>query len=99
MKKVLIVGSSHFVETESANIIKTIQDADVETFFGDEMDKSEFYSFINSVSLFGDPKVAFIRNLHLMKNISEFILSMESCNETHIILGADKNSVKTPVCR
>lgn len=96
MKKVLLAGTNHFVETQSAKIIKSIKDADVEVFFADELNKNEFYSFINSVSLFGDPKVAFVRNVHNIKDCADFIKSLESCTETHIILAADKEQLKNP---
>ena len=64
MIKAFIVGSSYFIDTESAKLIASVKDADKETFFCDELNKSELYSFVNSVNLFGDPKIALIRNAH-----------------------------------
>ncbi len=96
MTKVFISGTNHFIEAESAKIISSLKDADTETYFGDELDKNEFYSFINSVSLFGNPKIAFIRNAQNIKNPAEFIKTLESCTETHIIIGADKDGLKDP---
>lgn len=96
MIKVLIIGSNHFVEQESSKIINSIDEADIETYFGDELNKNEsdFFSFVNSVSLFGNQKIAYIRNAHDIKGLDNFIKSLESCIETNLILTGDKNSIK-----
>lgn len=96
MIKVLIVGSNHFIEQESKKIINKIQDADIETFFGDELNKSEFFSFVNSVSLFGNEKIAFVRNAHSIKELDEFIKSLENCIETNVIIIGNQDNIKNP---
>ncbi len=96
MIKVLIIGSNHFVEQESSKIINSIDDADIETYFGDELNKneSEFFSFVNSVSLFGNQKIAYIRNTQDIKELDNFIKSLESCIETNLIITGNKDSIK-----
>lgn len=109
MIKAFIVGSSYFIDTESAKLIASVKGADKETFFCDELNKSELYSFVNSVNLFGDPKIALIRNAqHFAKKtknadkpekadkLDEFVKSLSSCTETHIIIAADKDGIKNP---
>ncbi len=96
MIKVFIIGSNHFVENESSKLIEKIGQSDIETYFGDELNRNDFFSFVNSVSLFGDPKIAFVRNAHNIKNLDDFLKNLESCIETHLIFTADINSIKKP---
>lgn len=88
MEKYFITGSPYFVEKKIETVTVQYEDANIETFFADELNKQEFMEYINSVDLFGNVKIAVLRNTEKLKDIKQFIESTSKCTETILILTA-----------
>ncbi len=88
MDKVYISGSSYFVDKNIKKYTKDNDEIDLEIFFGDELNKEEFLSYINSVDLFGNEKIAVLRNANKIKNIEQLVISMAKCQESSLIISS-----------
>lgn len=84
-EKSIVIGSDFFITTNVNKIIDLNEDADIEKYFGDELNIDEYFAFINSVSIFGNDKIAYIRNIDKIKDLTGFLKSVESCIETTLI--------------
>ena len=71
MEKYFITGSSYFIDKNIKLFTPKNEDLEMEIFFGDELNKEDFLSYINSVDLFGSPKAAIIRNAGRIKDIEQ----------------------------
>ncbi len=94
MKKLLIVGQQHFIDSTIASNLPKDDDTDIEIYFGDEIKLSEFYAYANSPSLFGDDKYAIVRKVDNISDVENFIENTKNCIETNIILSAEKMTDK-----
>lgn len=88
MEKYFITGSPYFVEKKVEAVTVQYEEANIETFFADELNKQEFMEYINSVDLFGNVKIAVLRNTEKLKDIKSFIESVSRCTETILIFTA-----------
>lgn len=52
MEKYFITGSSYFIDKNIKLFTPKDDNLDLEIFFGDELNKEDFLSYINSVDLF-----------------------------------------------
>lgn len=86
MEKYFITGSSYFIDKNIKLFTPKNEDLEMEIFFGDELNKEYFLSYINSVDLFGSPKVAVIRNAGRIKDIEQLAEIMSKCSETTLII-------------
>lgn len=86
MEKYFITGSSYFIDKNIKLFTPKNEDLEMEIFFGDELNKEDFLSYINSVDLFGSPKAAIIRNAGRIKNIEQLAEIMSNCSETTLII-------------
>lgn len=86
MKKYFIIGSSYFIDKNIKLFTPKNEDLEMEIFFGDELNKEDFLSYINSVDLFGSPKTAIIRNAGRIKDIEQLAKIMSKCSETTLII-------------
>lgn len=86
MEKYFITGSSYFIDKNIKLFTPKNEDLDLEIFFGDELNKEYFLSYINSVDLFGSPKAAVIRNAGRIKDIEQLAEIMSKCSETTLII-------------
>lgn len=86
MNKYFITGSNYFIDKHIKSLITSDNDLNLEIFFGDELNKEEFLSYINSVDLFGNKKAAILRNTNRIKNIQQFAEAMAKCTETLLII-------------
>ena len=86
MEKYFITGSSYFIDKNIKLFTPQDNDLDLEIFFGDELNKEEFLSYINSMDLFGNPKAAVLRNAARVKDIKQLAESMPKCTETTLII-------------
>lgn len=100
MDKYFITGSSYFIEKNIKLYTPKDDDLDIEVFFGDELNREEFLGYINSVDLFGNTKVAVIRNANRIKDIESLVLAMSKSQECVLLVSAvvndkiDQNLVK-----
>ena len=88
MEKYFITGSSYFIAKNIKLFTPQDEDSDLEIFFGDELNKEEFLSCINSMDLFGNPKAAVLRNAARVKDIKQLAESMSKCTETTLIISS-----------
>ena len=88
MEKYFITGSSYFIDKNIKLFTPKDDNLDLEIFFGDELNKEDFLSYINSVDLFGSPKAAIIRNAGRIKDIEHLAEIMSKCSETTLIITA-----------
>lgn len=88
MEKYFITGSSYFIDKNIKLFTPQDDDLDLEIFFGDELNKEEFLSYINSMDLFGNPKAAVLRNAARVKDIKQLAESMSKCSETTLIISS-----------
>ncbi len=86
MEKYFIIGSSYFIDKNIKLFTPKNEDLEIEIFFGDELNKEDFLSYINSVDLFGSPKTAIIRNAGRIKDIEQLAKIMSKCSETTLII-------------
>lgn len=86
MEKYFITGSSYFIDKNIKLFTPKDDDLNLEIFFGDELNKEYFLSYINSIDLFGSPKAAVIRNAGRIKDIEQFAEVMSKCSETTLII-------------
>ena len=86
MEKYFITGSSYFIDKNIKLFTPKDEDLDLEIFFGDELNKEDFLSYINSVDLFGSPKAAILRNAGRIKDIEQLAEIMSKCSETTLII-------------
>ncbi len=86
MEKYFIIGSSYFIDKNIKLFTPKNEDLEMEIFFGDELNKEDFLSYINSVDLFGSPKTAIIRNAGRIKDIEQLAKIMSKCSETTLII-------------
>jgi DNA polymerase III delta subunit len=68
----IIIGSNAYIN-DKINEILNNSDVELITFFGDEFDREEYFSFIFTPSLFFDFKVAIIKNAEKYNDIIEII--------------------------
>lgn len=94
MKRIFIYGSSHFIDKNITKETPKDSDADIEIYFGDELNKGDFFSFANTVSLFGNDKYAVIRNAAKIPDIEEFIQNMAKITETVLIISCEATGGK-----
>lgn len=97
MDKYFIIGSPYFIDKNIKNLASDDEDADTETFFGDELNKQEFFGYINSVNIFGGIKTAIVRNAAKIKDLDAFAEILSKCTESRLIItteGADKQNIK-----
>lgn len=95
MKKIFIAGSSHFIDKNINLETPSSETADVEIYFGDEMNKSDFFAFVNAVSLFGGDKYAVIRNAFKIKEIEGFVSGLAKVSEASVIASSEFPGNKT----
>ena len=76
MNKIFITGSSYFVDKNIKDNLSDDEDASLEIFFGDELDKTEFFSYINSIDLFGSEKYAVLRNAGKIKDLEALVTNV-----------------------
>lgn len=95
IKKIFVTGSPHFIDKNIATETPKNEDADIETYFGDEMNKNEFFTFTNTVSLFGNEKYAIIRNASKVSDIESFISNLATVSEATIIASSELSSNKS----
>jgi DNA polymerase III delta subunit len=76
----ITAGSNTYINDKINDILNN-RDVELITFFGDEFDKEEYFSFIFTPSLFFDFKVAIIKNAEKYNNITEIII--ESAKEKY----------------
>ncbi|MDE7314921.1 MAG: hypothetical protein K2N11_04385, partial [Mucispirillum sp.] len=86
MEKYFITGSSYFIDKNIKLFTPKDDDLNLEIFFGDELNKENFLSYINSVDLFGCPKAAIVRNAGRIKDIEQFAEIISKCLETTLII-------------
>ncbi len=79
MEKYFIIGSSYFIDKNIKLFTPKNEDLEIEIFFGDELNKEDFLSYINSVDLFG-------RNAGRIKDIEQLAKIMSKCSETTLII-------------
>ncbi len=93
MDKYFITGSSYFIDKNIKNLITEDENADIEIFFGDELNKGEFLGYINSISFTGSPKVAVLRNFNKIKDkgkdLEHFVESISKCSECILLISAE----------
>jgi len=87
-ERIFINGSTFFIDNHLNKILDSKPDADIERYFADELDKVSFFTFINTISLFGNEKIAYVRNIDKLKSVSTFIESTNRCIESSIILSS-----------
>lgn len=95
MKKIFIYGSSHFIDKNIAQETPKNSDADIEIYFGDELNKADFFSFTNTVSLFGNDKYAILRNVAKTSDIDNFIQNLSKISETSLIITSESAGGKS----
>lgn len=86
MNKIFITGSSYFVDKNIKDNLSDDEDASLEIFFGDELDKTEFFSYINSIDLFGSEKYAVLRNAGKIKDLEALVTAMAKTTECNLII-------------
>lgn len=86
MNKIFITGSSYFVDKNIKDNLSYDEDASLEIFFGDELDKTEFFSYINSIDLFGSEKYAVLRNAGKIKDLEALVTAMAKTTECNLII-------------
>lgn len=86
MEKYFITGSNYFIDKNIKLFTPKDEDLSIEIFFGDELNKEEFLSYINSIDLFGSPKAAILRNAGRVKDIEQLAEIMSKCSETTLII-------------
>lgn len=86
MDKYFITGSNFFIDKNIKLCTPKDNNTNAEIFFGDELNKEEFFNYINSADLFGNQKVAIIRNAEKTKNIEQLVTKMSKCSETTLIV-------------
>lgn len=86
MEKYFITGSNYFIDKNIKLFTPKDEDLSIEIFFGDELNKEEFFSYINSIDLFGSPKAAILRNAGRVKDIEQLAEIMSKCSETTLII-------------
>ena len=86
MNKIFITGSSYFVDKNIKDNLSDDEDASLEIFFGDELDKTEFFSYINSIDLFGSEKYAVLRNAGKIKDLEALVTAIKVARKTNKIL-------------
>lgn len=86
MEKYFITGSSYFIDKNIKLFTPKDENLELEIFFGEELNKEDFLSYINSVDLFGNPKAAVIRNAGRIKDIKQLAETMSKCFETTLII-------------
>lgn len=86
MDKYFIHGSSYFIDKNIKLLTPKNEELDLEIFFGDEINKEEFLTFINSINLFGNPKVAIVRNAYKIKDIKQLVSNMAKSTEAILII-------------
>ncbi len=84
-EKSIIIGSDFFITTNVNKVVDKNEDADIEKYFGDELNIDEYFAFINSPSIFGNDKIAYVRNIDKIKDLMGFLKSVETCIETTLI--------------
>ncbi len=83
--KFLISGSNHFIEENIKKIIKNFDDPEVYRFYGDEMNSDDFFSFIFTLSLFNDVKIAIVLKSEKIGKLSEIVEKSLEAKDTVII--------------
>ncbi len=91
MEKYFITGSSYFIDKTITKFLPKNDNVDIEIFFGDELNKADFFSFINSISIYSDYKIAILRNFSKLKdkNIEYFIDNVSKSSESIILITSE----------
>ena len=67
--KYIISGSNFFVEKNVKRILSAHDDPEIMTYYGDDFDKGDFFTFIYSLPLFSSIKIAVVKNSEKIRNI------------------------------
>ena len=86
MERIFITGSSYFVDKHIKECLPDTDDISLEIYFGDELDKTEFFSYINSINLFGSEKFAVLRNVCKIRDLEVLVAAMSKTTECNLIL-------------
>jgi len=84
-KKIFITGSDFFLESELKRVLGSIDDCETEQYISDDFTEENFFSFINSPSMFQDNKAAVIKSAEKIKGLPVFISKCANCIETNLI--------------
>lgn len=94
IKKIFVTGPPYFIDKNITQETPKNEDADIEIYFGDEINKNAFFTFTNTISLFGGEKYAVIRNVSKVSDLEPFISNLAAVSEASIIASAEISSNK-----
>ncbi len=92
--KLIILGSAGFIDEETEKARASLDDPEDTVWFGDEMNLSDFFSFVSSPSLFNPIKLAVVHDADKIKDLETFMNQAHRCPEAVIILTADADAEK-----
>lgn len=92
--KLIILGSAGFNDEETAKVRASLDDPEETAWFGDEMDLSDFFSFVSSPSLFNPVKLAVVHNADKIKDLNTLMNQAYRCPEAVILLTAGADAEK-----
>jgi DNA polymerase-3 subunit delta len=92
--KLIILGSAGFNDEETEKVRTLLDDPEETAWFGDEINMSEFFSFVSSPSLFNPVKLAVVHNADKIKDLEAFMNQAYRCPEAVIILTAGIDAEK-----
>lgn len=92
--KLIILGTAGFIDAETEKIRTSLDDPEDTVWFGDEMDLSDFFSFVSSPSLFNPIKLAIVHNADKIKELEAFMNQAHRCPEAVIVLTAAADAEK-----
>lgn len=84
--KIFLAGNDFFIAKELDKLKEKFEDYDDFSAYGDELSVEEFYSFINSASMFSDGKYAVIHSFDKIKDQEAVYKACQGCSESNIIL-------------
>lgn len=92
MDKFYFTGSSYFIDKKIKEYTPEGEDIEIEIFFGDEINKEEFLNYINTMDIFGNTKVALIRNVNKIKELEQLVTFMGKSQECILLASSIANN-------